>query len=186
MLGIFEEPHGQTYDDLLRFAAANCATFSLTWHLGRYKSTAHQIGQELTPYCISQKLTDHWPGTTRLHYSEKQPNPIHGRYRIARPKGILLRTYQAAPPAIDVLQSVGSLYAWLGPDRPEDLAFYLPDGSTFLASVAHEELSWFMSDMFTQETIRRNMPGLSLYDEYERSKEEELMRGMSGDRHNRQ
>ncbi|WP_125206331.1 hypothetical protein [Capsulimonas corticalis] len=153
MIRIREEPQGQVYEALLKFAATNCATFSLTWHMCRYKSTAHQIEKELTPFRVSQKITDNWPGTIQWNVTDQQPDPIHRRYRIARPKGILLRTYRVTPRSIDVLQTAGRLYAWLRPDRPEDLAFYLPDGSNFLASVAHEELAWFMSDICSEEEI---------------------------------
>jgi len=52
------------------------------------------------------------------------------------------RTYRINNTTINILRSVESVYQWVSPSYPEDLAFY-KKGELWFASIAHEGESWF-------------------------------------------
>jgi hypothetical protein len=119
------KPKYTTYEDLLDFAEEEYDSFSLVWrnHLSFTKS-AWQVEEDLRPYLISEFSSHKWPGT----------EIIGGK--------ALVRTYRVSPESLSVLRQVSSVFDWLAPDYPEDLAFYKGNKLAF-ASVAHEGEAWF-------------------------------------------
>jgi hypothetical protein len=78
--------------------------------------------QRLRGWCVEEREVSEWPGTVLIGHSAR------------------LYLFEASPEAIEVLcEGVDGLFGWLGPDEPEDLAFYRRDGSVFLESIAHEK-----------------------------------------------
>jgi hypothetical protein len=114
-----------TYNDLLEFAEQECDTFSLVWrHEMKFKDSAWEVVEELQPYLISELPTNKWPGTE-----------IFGGKA-------LLRTYSVNPASIAILKRASSVFDWVAPNYPEDLALYI-NGKNVFASVAHESMAWF-------------------------------------------
>ena len=145
MLAIRSEPAGRTYAGIVTLASEVCASFSLVWRdqlpFGR---SARSIAQELRGDLIREERTDEWPGTKLLGHQAT------------------VRHYRVAQSSMRVLERAGSLYAWLSPDRPEDLAFYLADGSTWLASIAHEREAWFSDSPGVDALVRQRIPELEV------------------------
>jgi hypothetical protein len=48
-----------------------------------------------------------------------------------------------------VLAAASRLFAWVGPSRPEDLAFWTPTGHPWLGSIAHERDGFLYADRWT-------------------------------------
>ncbi len=114
-----------TYQELLKFAEEECDSFSLVWrHEFKFKKSAWKITEELRPYLLSELPTNKWPGTE-----------IFG-------SKALLRTYSINSASISILKRVSSIFDWIAPDYPEDLAIYRNEKVVF-ASVAHESEAWF-------------------------------------------
>jgi hypothetical protein len=115
------------YYDLLKCALSICGYFSLVWRENNwFDVTAYQIRDVLRPFQIKSRRTDRWPGTQLFGHTA------------------LIRIYQANPLAMDTLARPGSVYSWLMPSFPEDLAFYLQDGSCAFSSIAHEREAWII------------------------------------------
>src|SRR5437762_580079 len=107
LVTILEEPKAETYLRLLQFALRQSSLFSLVWRdqHGSVRSAA-TIEETLRPDLVSEKQTDQWPGTRLLGHSAT------------------VRLYRLSPKALSVLVEAKSLFAWVAPNRPEDLAFY--------------------------------------------------------------
>ena len=144
MIYITDEPKGETYQALLKFAVARCESFSLVW---RYKMRPKPANDEmlaaLAPFLISERDTNKWPGTE-----------LHGKATV--------RHYKFTRQVLPVLFRVDRLYSWLHPKYPEDLALYLPNGGNWLASVAHEHLSWITDTKLTVKELRQAIPDLQV------------------------
>ena len=83
---------------------------------------ARRVLKELSPWLRAKETTDTWPGTC-----------LHGA--VAE-----VYSFEAADSCLKVLsESAESLYDWVQPELPEDLALYRTDGSVLLESTAHEE-----------------------------------------------
>src|SRR5207253_2240745 len=129
MIDIVAEPVGQTYIDLLEFAASRCASFSLVWREQfRFEQSALQIADSLTPFLLSDVRTNEWLGTKLLGHQA------------------IVRQYRVTDDAIDILCSVYGLYDWLQPGYPEDPAFYSSGKIGWLASISHEREAWFLDE----------------------------------------
>lgn len=114
-----------TYESLLKYAEKECDSFSLVWrHEFNFDKSAWDITEDLSPHLISEFPTNKWPGTEI--FSGKA----------------LLRTYSLNQETISVLKKVSSVFEWVAPNFPEDLAFY-NNGKVIFASVAHEGDAWF-------------------------------------------
>ena len=142
MIYITDEPEGETYKALLKFAMARCHAFSLVWRYKmRPKPANDEILAALSPFLISERDTNKWPGTK-----------LHGKATV--------RHYKFTHEVLPVLFRVDGLYSWLHPKCPEDLALYLPNGDNWLASVAHERLSWLTDTKLTIEELCQAVPNL--------------------------
>jgi len=113
-----------SYRDLLSWAK-ECSEFSLVWRDEvAYNQVAFNLEKSLLPFLMKKERVNKWPGTE-----------IMGNNAI-------IRIYRVCDESIQVLRSVKDIFFFVGPDYPEDLAFYI-DGKVVFASVAHEEMAWF-------------------------------------------
>jgi hypothetical protein len=143
-IDIMEEPRGETYRALLRFAAARCQTFSLVWRDQlAFKPAALDIAAVLEPYLVAHFHTDTWPGTHLLGHKAA------------------VRQYRLEPATLAVLEAAEGLYSWQAPDLPEDIAFYMPDSvSLWLGTISHEADAWFADPILSRDQILRHVPGI--------------------------
>jgi hypothetical protein len=107
-----------------------------------FDATAAAIEVDLRPFLVQEVETSEWPGTQLLGHSA------------------LIRTYRVSPKCTQVLAGAGGLYAWLSPQRPEDLAFYTADGHCWLGTVAHEKDAFVVLDSSALHALRKAVPGL--------------------------
>ena len=64
-------------------------------------------------------------------------------------------TYRFEEPAMEVLERPGSLFGWLSPSYPEDLAFFGRDKKCAFASVSHEGDAYILDVEFGRALSRR-------------------------------
>jgi hypothetical protein len=93
---------------------------------------------------VREKKTDQWPGTRLLGHLAT------------------VRLYQLSPSALSVLAQAKSLFAWVAPNRPEDLAFYVEEGNPWLGSISHEMDSFLYSDAVDLEELYAEVRGLKV------------------------
>ena len=142
---IVAEPKGQTYIDLLNFAASRCESFSLVWRdQFTFEQSAYEIKHELKPFLISNVKTDEWPGTKLIGHAA------------------IVRRYRIADESVKLLHSAGSLYSWLQPNLPEDLAFYALGGKVWLSSISHEQDAWFLDESLRPAEIYAYVPDIKI------------------------
>ncbi|HEV8136107.1 MAG TPA: hypothetical protein VGP85_15600 [Pyrinomonadaceae bacterium] len=142
---IVAEPKGQTYIDLINFAARSCVSFSLVWRdQFKFEQSAYEIKQALRPFLISNDRTEEWPGTTLIGHQA------------------IVRRYRVADESVKLLQVVGGLYSWLQPSLPEDLAFYTSGATAWLASISHESQAWFLDESVRPAEIHAFVPHLKI------------------------
>jgi len=145
VIDIAAEPRGQTYIDLLNFAASRCESFSLAWREQfRFEPSAHQIANSLEPFLISNVKTDKWLGTNLIGHEA------------------IVRQYRVSDKSIKILCSVSGLYSWLQPTFPEDLAFYSSGKVGWLASVSHEHDAWFLDESLSLDEIYSHVSGIEI------------------------
>ena len=145
VVDIVAEPRGQTYIDLLNFAASRCEAFSLVWRRQfQFEPSAHELANSLKPFQISNRSTDEWPGTKLVGHEA------------------IVRQYRVTDNSIKVLCSVDGLYSWLEPRLPEDLAFYSSGQISWLASVSHERDAWFSDRSLSLDEISEHVPGIEI------------------------
>jgi hypothetical protein len=139
------EPTGQTYTDLLNFAAARCQSFSLAWRdQFKFEQSAYEMKHALRPFQLSNVRTDEWPGTKLIGHEA------------------VVRRYRVADESVKLLCEAGSLYSWLQPKLPEDLAFYSVDDGVWLASISHEGRAWFLDESLQPEGIHAYVPRIRI------------------------
>ncbi len=144
---IKDEPAAATYLALIRFAAAQASTFSLTWrHQLDFDANAKQVEDALRVALIRQETTATWPGTELIGHAA------------------VVRFYKLSPAAQLVLDDASRLYAWLAPGHPEDLAFYTQAGEWWLASIGHEQQSFINPGCVDVSALLGAVPGLRLTD----------------------
>jgi len=142
---IEREPDALTYAALIRFARAQGSTFSLTWRPRlTFDANAKQIERALRSSLIRQETTETWPGTQLVGHAA------------------LVRFYTLSPDAQAVLDAAARLYAWLAPNRPEDLAFYTHTGRYWLASIAHERDAFIDPGAVDVRQLLASVPDLRL------------------------
>lgn len=142
---IVAEPKGQTYFDLLNFAASRCESFSLVWQdQFKFEQSAYEIKHALKPFLISNRRTDKWPGTTLIGHEA------------------IVRRYRVADESVKLLHVAGALYSWLEPKLPEDLAFYDSEDTVWLASTSHEGQAWFLDKSMRAAEIYAYAPHMKI------------------------
>lgn len=120
---LIAEPKGEIYRILLKETGPLSQRIWLVMREGLgLDSKGQKVLQRLTPYQIRIFEASEWPGTTLLNSVAK----IH--------------EYEFCNEALEVItEATHSLYGWKQPDLPEDIAFLRADGSTVLATIAHEK-----------------------------------------------
>ena len=142
---IVAEPKGQTYIDLLDFALARCLSFSLVWRdQFKFEQSAYEIKDALHPFQLSNVRTDEWLGTKLIGHEA------------------VVRRYRVSDESVKLLYVAGSLYSWLQPKLPEDLAFYSMGDVGWLASISHEGRAWFLDESLMPEEIYAYAPGIKV------------------------
>ena len=143
---IVREPTGLDYTQLIEFCAKRCAKF--TFVLQRPKQLregCHQFLDTLKKDLIEVIDQTEWPGTKLTHSAA----PVHW--------------FRLTPESIAVLKAkVSSIYEWLVPNLPEDLAFYRPDGSALLGTSSHERFTFINLAEGEPEEFKQEVPGLRL------------------------
>ena len=122
---------GEGYTAFLTQACGHFTSFSLVWRqsLSRDKNS-QAVGQALRQHQLQTRQGSCWPGTQLSGASAT------------------IVTYSLNHDSVKVLQKPGSLFSWISPQYPEDLAFYGKDGRCGFASVAHEGLAWILDLKF--------------------------------------
>ena len=142
---IITEPAGATYRELVAFAEAFSGSFSLVWRDQlSFDASAAALKGVLRPFMIRQTRSSDWPGTTLIRHSA------------------MVRTYRWSPDSARTLAAADRLFAWHAPARPEDLAFYAPDGRCWLGSIAHEREAFIDFDAKDLAALRLAVPALEL------------------------
>jgi len=111
---------------LLSRALAEYDSFSLVWRDELvFSELAKKFEEELSPFLISKIKTDRWPGTQ------------------IEDKKAILRTYSVTQESILVLEKLESVFDYIAPNYPEDIAFY-KNGDVMYESMAHEKQAWYV------------------------------------------
>jgi len=119
---------GDDYTNFLDLALDWFGFFSLVWRDGStFDDSAIQIRRDLDRHETNRRRVSHWPGT-RV-FDTKGPIASIISYRLDRGSR-------------DVLARPASLFSWLAPTYPEDLAFYHREGHLTFATVSHERMAW--------------------------------------------
>jgi hypothetical protein len=74
----------------------------------------------------------------------------------------IVRRYRVSDESVKLLYVAGSLYSWLQPQLPEDLAFYSMGDVGWLASISHEDRAWFLDESLLPEELHAYMPGIKV------------------------
>jgi hypothetical protein len=143
---IYREPAEKDYAQLIEFCAKRCpkCTFALQQphQLGK---GCHQFLESLKENLIEIANQMEWPGTKLISSSAR----VHW--------------YRATPDLIAVLKAkVSSLYEWVLPDLPEDLAFYWPDDSPLLGMSSHERFAFVNLTEKEFDDFKQAVPDLRL------------------------
>jgi hypothetical protein len=129
---------GEDYSKFLRLASERFPVFMLVWlDQFSFKPTARAIRRELQPLQLHHRRSSRWPGTIMFGH-----------------KGDVI-TYRFDEQALAVLERPGSLFGWLQPTFPEDLAFFGADQRCAFASVSHEREAWILDVEFAHLLPKR-------------------------------
>jgi hypothetical protein len=122
---------GDEYESFIDTMLLTQTQFSLVWRDRlSFSERASQVRRELAPLEAEVTRTRRWPGTVLMKKGTSMATVVR---------------YKCAASARAVLLRPRSLFSWLSPHFPEDLAFYEPDGSCSLASVAHEKDAYVLT-----------------------------------------
>lgn len=114
------------YEQLLEFALEKADTFSLVWQDFEFYDSAFELEDKLKPWLVSEYSSSSWPGTIKFGESA------------------LVQKYEVNESTIELLRCVESVFHFIVPDYPEDLAFY-KDNKVIFSSVAHEGIATYES-----------------------------------------
>ena len=134
MYSIMEEPLGEVYNKLIDFAFESCDMF----HLVIRKDMMSNVKRGLKRY--QPILIKFEPSLIEIKEESEWASTQLGR-SIA-----LVYNYHTTEEAKKTLKELShSLYGWIAPHLPEDLAFF-KKGKPWLVSSAHEEWSEILAD----------------------------------------
>lgn len=129
IVGFEVEPAGVIYQTLLRIAKSHMFAFSLVWRDSfKFAESATCLTRDLQPWLCYERYTQEWLGMALID------------------GWALVRWYRVTEESLALIANPGSLYGWLWPAYPEDLAFYRHDGKPWLGSIAHEGIGWLDLD----------------------------------------
>lgn len=144
-LELEEDLLGDDYICLIDLAQKSCDRFYLVWREQlSFDQSAEDCATDLAPWFLSEEMTDTWDGTQLLGGTA------------------MLRHYELCAGSARVLKKAGHLYAWLGPDLPEDLTFYTSGGALWMASVSHERGAGFDGRWVPAHHLTRHIPAIKL------------------------
>ena len=122
---------GKAYKELIELACERSDAVSIVYNdYGRpIKKRIRSLRNMIKPYLLHSKNNHKlktgevfsWPGTETWDISSS----------------ICVSFYGINPSIKDVLLSVDSIFSWIYPEKPEDIAFY-KNGNCWLYTVAHE------------------------------------------------
>lgn len=113
-----------SYQDLLDFVVQKADSFSLVWQNLAFEPSAFELLEKLSPWLISDYSSSSWPRTQLVG------------------KKARVKTYQLNKQTLEILKSFNSVFDFIAPHYPEDIAFY--QGKTVVfSSIAHENQAWF-------------------------------------------
>ena len=130
---------GFTYQQLLNWALEECETFTLVTRKGSETKQEENINTSLKPFLLEETKVNEWPGT-----------------KVSGPPEHTLRSYKLDRKSIKILSNANSVFSWLSPERPEDIAFYKENKQLWFGSVAHENMAFFRNPSFNKgEVLKR-------------------------------
>ena len=133
------------YLQLLNWALENSSSFSLVWRKNfKFEDSAKALKKKLKPYLEKTEITDNWPGTKVFGVPEDK-----------------VRFYKTNVQSIEILKEIKSLFKWLAPKYPEDLAFYHKNNPIF-GSVSHEEIAFFIGGPECEKIVSEQFQGLKI------------------------
>lgn len=133
------------YLQLLNWALENSSSFSLVWRKNfKFEDSAKALKKKLKPYLEKTEITDNWPGTKVFGVPEDK-----------------VRFYKTNVQSIEILKEIKSLFKWLAPKYPEDLAFYYNNMPIF-GSVSHEKMAFFIGDKKCKKMILEQFQNLKI------------------------
>ena len=131
---------GFTYQQLLNWALEECEAFSLVTRKGMQSNQEKEINERLKPFLIEEVKVNEWPGT-----------------KVVGPAEHNLSFYKLDRNSIKILSEADSVYSWLAPERPEDLAFYKINKYLWFGSVAHENIAFFSNPSFNKGEVQKRL-----------------------------
>lgn len=130
MLSVIGKIQGEDYQKVASFALDRSDAIMLIFRTyGRpYKKSIREARERLKPFRVASRnnhKTDkegfEWPGTISW-----DPTLIHADI------------YRLSPEVREYVLSAEEIFAWIYPERPEDIAFFF-HGECWLSTTAHEE-----------------------------------------------
>jgi hypothetical protein len=141
---ITEEPRDEVYRALVDFCAARAATVLLVLReMDWLDDSARAFISQFQKSALQEQNATEWPGT-----------------KLTSRTATLFR-YRITPDLIDYLKTnADGLYEWQQPERLEDLSFLREDGSTLLATIAHEHDAYVVMTPAEYKGLSQSLPAL--------------------------
>lgn len=119
---LVEEPRGQTYRSLIRYAARACSTAILVVRDNQGSNELTKIALDrLRPHLLNESRESRWPGTELLGATA------------------LVCRYSLNSECVEVIaELVDGLYDWRQPRMPEDLCLLRNSDEPWLVTISHE------------------------------------------------
>jgi len=125
---ILNKISGKKNEQILDWAFEEATYFSLVWREGfKFKARAKKIEEKLEIYLLKTELTSEWPGT-----------------KVYGPPENKICFYKVKKKTEKIIKNTGSIFQWVAPKYPEDLAFYNNKLKPIFGSVAHEKLAFII------------------------------------------
>lgn len=113
-----------SYQELLDFVEQEADSFSLVWQNFAFEPSAFILAEKLSPWLMSDYSSSAWPRTQLIGQKAR------------------VKTYQLNQHTVEILKTFNSVFDFIAPYYPEDIAFYKEKNIIF-SSVAHEAQAWF-------------------------------------------
>lgn len=137
-------PSGKMYRPILECAQAYCTMAGVILEdRHRFDATCTDWLASVSEHMIREERVQAWPGTVMT---------MPDRWA----KRVLLRYNESVREAF--LQGAGSLFDWMNPVLPEDPHLLRQDGSTWLGTIAHENIAWFELAEHEYQAMRQECP----------------------------
>ena len=142
---IESEPVAEAYQRLLDLAGLFCARGLLVTRPGLGMSAeGRDLVSALLSFQGNERSASEWPGTD-----------------LGRGSATVL-SFEVHDQSLALLRPAPGLYSWRQPHRPEDLCFLRADGSTWLASIAHESDAFLELEEAEVAIVRARAPELRI------------------------